>query len=89
MSIEAAREFRSFVKGSAKLEQAVGKLLDEYGLLNIQETIKLGAQYGYTFNETDIEAIFANDNEELTDFEQEMISAGLPINSSSGATEMS
>lgn len=88
MSIEAAQEFRNLVKKTPNLEQEISRLLDEDGLLKVQDTIKLGAQYGYAFGEADIVAIFANDNEELTDFELEMISAGLPINCSSGATKM-
>jgi len=89
MTLKAANEFRAIVSGDPALEGTLRGLLDENGLLNLPETVKLGAKHGCQFSEADIEALFSNDNDELSDFELEMVSAGLPINCSSGVERMS
>jgi len=89
MTIKAANEFRQTVNGNPELEEALRGLMGDDGLLNLSEAAKLGAKYGYEFSEADVEALYSNDNDELSDFELEMVSAGLPINCSSGVTRMS
>ena len=38
--------------------------------------VKLGAEHGFQFSEADVISVFSNDNEELSDFELELVSAG-------------
>jgi len=80
MTIEAAIEFRAMVNETPALQSAVWDLMGSDGLLDLPETVKLGQQHGYVFGEKDIESLIANDNDELSDFELEMVSAGVPIN---------
>ena len=79
MTIEAANEFRQAVKDNVELEGKIRTLFNEEGLLDLSATASLGLKHGYIFNEGDVEAIFANDNDDLSDFELEMVSAGVPI----------
>lgn len=79
MTMKAANDFRQAVRDNAELENKVRTLFTEDGLLDLSATVRLGAQHGYVFNEADIEDVFANDNDDLSDFELEMISAGVPI----------
>jgi len=76
MTHEAATEFRAIVNQDPALEQTLRGLLDGDGLLKLPEVVKLGEQHGFSFSEDDIIAVFANDNDELSDFELEMVSAG-------------
>ncbi len=38
--------------------------------------VKLGAEHGFQFSEADVMSVFSNDNDELSDFELEMVAAG-------------
>lgn len=84
MSIEAAIEFRAMINETPALQSAVRELMDEEGILDLQETAKLGQQHGYAITASEVETLIANDNDELSDFELEMVSAGLPVNTSGG-----
>jgi len=88
MTLKAATDFREIVNQDPALAETLRGLLDGNGLLNLPEAVKLGAQHGFEYSEADIQALFSNDNDELSDFELEMVSAGLPINCSSGMNEM-
>jgi len=78
MTIETVNQFRDKVKNSPELETVLRGLLDSDGRLDLPGAVKLGEQHGFSFSEDEIVALFANDNEELSDFELEMVSAGLP-----------
>ncbi len=85
MTIEAATEFRAMVNETPALQSAIRELMNDDGLLDLAGTKKLGQQHGYLFEENDIEVLIANDNDELSDFELELVSAGAPINCDSGS----
>jgi len=79
MSIQSVNEFRNKVKGNAELENELRGLVGTDGALDMPAAIKLGEQHGYTISADDIVAVFANDDEELSDFELEMVSAGASV----------
>ncbi len=79
MTLEAATEFRTLVNNTPALQSAVRELVNEDGLIELEDAIKLGLEHGYVIDEQDIIALSANDNDELSEFELEMVSAGVPI----------
>jgi len=83
MTIESVNEFREKIKNNSELEAVVRGLFGSDGMLDLPAAVKLGEQHGFTFSESDIDAAFANDNDELSDFELEMVSAGQPTRISS------
>jgi len=82
MSIEAVKKFRTTVNENPSLQETMLKLTDGEGNLLLPEIIKLGAQHGFEITEADIEALYSNDNDELSDFELEMVSAGVVMKNS-------
>jgi len=88
MSIESVNEFRDKVKNSPELETVLRELFFSDGRLDLPGAVKLGEQHGFSFSEDEIVALFANDNDELSDFELEMVSAGAPINCNSGTSDI-
>lgn len=80
MTIEAATEFRAMVNETPALQLIVRGLVNKDGLIEVEDAIKLGLKHGYVIDEQDIIALTTNDNDELSDFELEMVSAGVPIN---------
>lgn len=85
MTIEAATEFRAMINETPALQSAIRDLMGDDGLLDLTGTKKLGQQHGYEFDEDEIESLIANDNDALSDFELEMVSAGIPINCNSAS----
>lgn len=69
--------FRQAIDNSPQLQAQVLPLINQGGAAN-PELIKLGESLGYHFSETDLqEAInLASEDEELTDFELELVSGG-------------
>ena len=69
--------FRQAVNDNPQLQARVLPLINQ-GSAGNQELVKLGESLGYQFTEADLqEAInLASEDEELTDFELEMVSGG-------------
>ena len=91
----AALGFYKFVRRDDQMVNMFKNISDE--ALFITTAVELGHKHGYIFS-TDEAAtalaqfdsfIEAASNDELTDFELEMVAAGLPINCSSGVVRMS
>lgn len=78
MTIESANKFREIVRGNTELQTTLRELTDGQGYLDLPATVNLAKQHGIFFSEDDIEAVLSNDNDELSDFELEMIAAGIP-----------
>jgi len=74
MNIDKVLAFRGKVANTPELEAQIRACLAGGG--GKAGLVRLAAEHGYSFTEQDIEAAFANDNDELSDFELEMVSAG-------------
>jgi len=78
MSIESVLAFRGRVAGNPELEAKVRTCIETgQGFAGLTA---LGAEHGFRFTEGEISAAFVNDDSELSDFELEMVSAGVPCN---------
>mgnify|MGYP003627878326 CR=1 FL=1 len=91
----AALGFYKFVRRDDKMVNMFKNISDE--ALFIKTAVELGHKHGYIFSTDEaatalaqfdsfIEA--ASNDDELTDFELEMVAAGIPINGNSGVTHM-
>ncbi len=76
MSVEAMRAFRKLAGRDEAVETAVRGAVGPDGNADLAGVVKLGAEHGFQFSETDVISVFSNDNEELSDFELELVSAG-------------
>jgi len=83
MSVENVISFSEKVVGQPQLEVKVRACIE--GNLNLPALVALGAEHGFTFTEDEVWSIYANDNDELSDFELEMVAAGNPVNCNDGA----
>jgi predicted ribosomally synthesized peptide with nif11-like leader len=77
MSIEAISEFRETVRGNAELETAIKGLLSDQGVLDAAGLAELGNRHGYAFTEAEVMSFDLGSDDELSDFELEMVSAGI------------
>ncbi len=76
MTVEAMRAFRKLAGRDEAVETAVRGAVGPDGNADLAGVVKLGAEHGFQFSEADVISVFSNDNEELSDFELELVSAG-------------
>ena len=84
MSIGAVNEFREKIGADNAIEAAVRGMLGEDGVIDLAGVVALGKQHGYAFTENDIVTVFDSDDTELSEFELEMVSAGIQTQGSLG-----
>ncbi|MGQ0655181.1 MAG: Nif11-like leader peptide family RiPP precursor [Betaproteobacteria bacterium] len=81
MSLQSLQSFRQQANGNPELEAAVrGCLSGPQGALDLGALAALGKRHGFDFSADDVRAAMATSEEELSDFELEVVSAGLPCN---------
>ena len=81
MSSESLQLFRTQVNGNAQQEAAVRACLTAPdGGLDIDALAALGRQGGFDFNADDVRAAMAATDDELSDFELEVVAGGAPTN---------
>tara|TARA_R110002110_G_scaffold261322_6_gene477135 strand:- start:6459 stop:6722 length:264 start_codon:yes stop_codon:yes gene_type:complete len=76
MTTESVNGFRSLIDSNPEIEARMRTFVAADGALDLGLVTKLGEQHGFSFSEQDIMEAFANDNDELSDFELEMVAAG-------------
>ena len=76
MTIEALQGFRDVVGNDALVEAQLREMLGSDGQLDLSRAVQLGAQHGYQFSEQEVMELFANENDELSDLELELVAAG-------------
>ncbi|MGQ0655184.1 MAG: Nif11-like leader peptide family RiPP precursor [Betaproteobacteria bacterium] len=77
MSLQSLQSFRKQVNGNAELESAVrGCLTGPQGALDLDALAVLGKRSGFDFSAEDVRAAMAATNDELSDLELEVVSAG-------------
>lgn len=81
MTIESLNQFREKLSADTELQEAMRGLLGSDGMLDLAAAVALGEQHGFQFTAEDITSAASNDNDELSDFELEMVSAGAPLQS--------
>lgn len=76
MSTEAITDFRQTIRGNAALESAIAGLVSETGEFDAAGAVELGSSHGFSFTEAEVLSYEIGEDEELSDFELEMVSAG-------------
>lgn len=76
MTVEAMQAFRELAGRDEAVETTVRGAVGPDGNADLASVVKLGAEHGFQFSEADVISVFSNDNEELSDFELELVSAG-------------
>ncbi len=89
MSIDAAQAFRKQVNGNQALETEVRSCVRQDGSLDVDAVVTLGKQRGFNIEAADLVALFGANDDELSDFELELVSAGLPTQCNGGMQGMS
>ncbi|MGQ0655180.1 MAG: Nif11-like leader peptide family natural product precursor [Betaproteobacteria bacterium] len=78
MSEQSLQSFREKLNGNAQLEADVrGCLTGPAGGLNIDALAALGQRHGFDFTADEVRTAMAAANDELSDFELEVVSAGI------------
>ncbi|MGQ0655183.1 MAG: Nif11-like leader peptide family RiPP precursor [Betaproteobacteria bacterium] len=77
MSAQSLQAFREKVNGNAGLETDVrGCLTGPQGALDLDALVSVGKLHGFDFTADDIRTAMAATNDELSDLELEVVSAG-------------
>tara|TARA_R110002110_G_scaffold261322_6_gene477138 strand:- start:7952 stop:8212 length:261 start_codon:yes stop_codon:yes gene_type:complete len=76
MTIEALQSFREVVRNDAVIEAQMRETLGSGGEIDLSRAVQLGAQHGHRFSEQEVVELFASENDELSDFELELVAAG-------------
>lgn len=79
MTTSNMTSFREKVTADPAIQLEVRKLMETAGSPDLACLVELGAQHGCQFSEQEVSDLFANDNDELSDFELEMVSAGTMV----------
>lgn len=86
MTIEAVQNFRNVIRNDAVIEAQMREVMASGDGLDLSRAVQLGRQHGYRFSEQDVMELFTNEDDELSDFELELVAAGNPSNCHSGGT---
>jgi predicted ribosomally synthesized peptide with nif11-like leader len=77
MSLQSLQSFRQQVNGNAELEDAVrGCLTGPGGALDLDALVVLGRRNGFDFSAAEVREAMAVADDELSDLELEVVSAG-------------
>ncbi len=79
MTTSNITEFREKVAADPAIQLEVRKLMGVAGSPDLAGLVELGTKNGCQFSEQEVSDLFANDNDELSDFEMEMVSAGFAV----------
>tara|TARA_R110000787_G_scaffold143488_5_gene257243 strand:- start:21751 stop:22014 length:264 start_codon:yes stop_codon:yes gene_type:complete len=79
MTTDAVIGFRNLINSNPEIEAKVRGFVTADEGLDLDRVAKLAEQHGFSFSEHDVMEVFANDNDELSDFELEMVAAGNQI----------
>lgn len=74
MSVQSLQAFRSKVGGSEQLQAAV-----QACAMNLDAITALGKQHGFEFTSDELQATISNPDDEITDFELDLVNAGSAV----------
>jgi hypothetical protein len=79
MSVDALNDFRRSIRGNEAIEAEVAVLLSSAGGIDIAGIVALGERHGFSFTEAEVQTYELGKDDELSDFELEIVSAGAAI----------
>jgi len=88
MSMQSLQDFRQQVNGNAILEAAVkGCLTAPGGALDMNALAALGKDKGFDFSADDVRTAMSSQDDDLSDLELELVSAGATTSINSGGAQ--
>lgn len=88
MSLQTAQAFREHVSADPALQAAIRQCLSPAGVFDPAAIVAVGQRNGFQFSTADVDAVLTGDDTELSDFELELVSAGIPSDCGSYSTHM-